>query len=138
MSIDIQLRVVGRALRAIYTNRGTHAVALTFWWNRRMRVARADGTEIAAGKGPVLPCGVGEDWQVLQPGESYERDEPLQCTQPAGTAKDVGWSFDLPRGTYRVTLVYESPPPHGFTQSEPHPDQYRGRIESNDVLLVVA
>jgi hypothetical protein len=125
------------ALRATYTNVGQTPLALTFWWNRRARVTDAQGRVVAPGPGPVLPCGVGEEWVVLEPGQKHERDEPLACTQPAGRAEAIGWTHALAPGTYRVTLVFESPPPHGFSQAAPHERAFRGRVESNEVTVVV-
>jgi hypothetical protein len=98
---------------------------------RRCRPARR------AGPGPVLPCGVAEDLEVVAPGASFERVESLGCTQPAGRSERIGWSYDLAPGTYRVTLIYEAPPAHGFTQHAPDPSEFRGRLESNEVALAI-
>ena len=125
-------------LRARYHNAGTEPLALTFWWNRVMQVRDADGRLVSPGPGPVLPCGAMETWEVLAPGESVDRDEPLLCTQPAGLAAPVGWAYALGPGRWRVVLVYESPAPHGFSQSPPHPLAFKGRVESNEVTLTVA
>jgi hypothetical protein len=86
----------------------------------------------------VLPCGVAEDWLVLAPGESHERAEPLGCTQPAGRSERIGWSYALAPGRYGVALVYESPPAHGFMQSAPRADSFRGRVVSNEVAVDVS
>ena len=125
-------------LRAVFTNTSDRALALTFWWTRRLRVVDAQGREVAPGPGPVLPCGVAEDWTVLAPGERHEHNEPLACTQPAGRSEPIGWSYALAPGTYRVRLFHEAPPAHGFTQSAPHPDAFRGRVESDEVTITVA
>lgn len=138
MTLAIELWDAGDgALRARYACTGDAPIALTFWWNRRLVVRAADGTVVAPGPGPTLPCGVAEDWQLLAPGETCERDEPLACTQPAGRPEAIGWSYALSPGTYQVTLVYERPPAHGFTQAEPHPRGFTGRVESNPATLVI-
>lgn len=139
MPLELELLDAGDgALRSRYTCRGDAPIALTFWWTRTLVVRDADGRVIAPGPGPTLPCGVGEAWQVLAPGETFERDEPLACTQPAGRPEPIGWSYELPAGTYEITLVHESPPPHGFTQADPHPHGFAGRVQSNAVTLVVS
>lgn len=137
--LHLELRVDPQAPHqfiSTYTNRGVEPVALTFWWNRRLRVVGAQGV-IEPGKGPVLPCGAGEDWRVLAPGERHDEVQTLACTQPAGRPEPIGWSYALAPGTYRVTLVFEAPPAHGFSQAEPHPHAFTGRVESNEVELVV-
>jgi hypothetical protein len=125
------------ALRGTYTNAGQRPLALTFWWNRRLRVTDAQGRVIAPGSGPVLPCGVGEEWTVLEPGQEHERDEPLACTQPAGRRESIGWAYALAPGSYRVTLVFEAPPSHGFSQAASDARAFHGRVESNEVTVVV-
>jgi hypothetical protein len=102
-----------------------------------MRVVDARGAIVAPSPGAVLPCGAMEDWTELAPGAHVEREEPLECTQPAGGPANVGWSYALAPGTYSVTLVFESPMAHGFTQSEPNPRAFRGRVESNAAQIVV-
>lgn len=128
-------RVKDLALSAIYTNRSRAPLALTFWWNRTMRVLDDQGRLVTPGPGPVLPCGVAEGWQVLMPGRSYQRSEPLQCTQPAGRSESIGWSYKLTPGTWRITLVYEAPPAHGFSQSEDNEYAFRGRVESPEIVV---
>lgn len=133
MTLSLSLRSAGGRLVSTFTNTGAAPVALTFWWNRRLVVRGAQ-----PGPGPVLPCGAAEDWTVLQPGQAHEREEPFACTQPAGRAEPIGWSYALGPGTWRVRLVYEALPAHGFTQSEPHPQAFTGRLESNELEWVVA
>lgn len=123
------------ALSAIYTNTGRTPLALAFWWNRSMRIVDAAGTLIAPGPGPVLPCGVAEHWQILMPGHRHQRSEPLACTQPAGRAAAIGWSYRLSPGTYGITLVFEAPPAHGFSQSEPNDHAFVGRVESQELVV---
>lgn len=143
--LAIELRTDGRrfhageslALRGTYTNVGQRPLALTFWWNRRLRVTDASGGVVAPGPGPTLPCGAGEEWELLEPGQRHERDEPLGCTQPAGRPEAIGWSYALAPGTYRVALIFEAPPPHGFSQAEAHERAFRGRVESAEVTIVV-
>lgn len=103
-----------------------------------MRVVDSSGAELKPGSGPVLPCGVPEDWTELAPGASFEREEPLACTQPAGRTENIGWSYDLPAGTFRVTLLFEAPPAHGFSQSPPNANAFSGKLESNSVDWVSA
>jgi hypothetical protein len=117
---------------------GTEPLALAFWWNRRMKVVDASGNVVAPGKGSELPCGAMEDWTVLRPGERHERVEALACTQPAGQTADIGWSYDLAPGTYRVQLEFEAPARHGFSQSEPNPAAFTGRVVSNEVTVTVS
>jgi hypothetical protein len=124
-------------LRARYINEGPAPLALTFWWNTTLRVRDASGAEVQPGSGPELPCGVGEDWLVLAPGERVERAEHLMCTQPAGVSAVVGWRYALPAGSWRVTLRHQAPPAHGFTQAPPHAAAFVGTAESNEVTLVV-
>lgn len=112
-----------------YRNSGSEPLALTFWWNRRMRVTDTEGRVVAPGPGPVLPCGAGEMATTLAPGELLERAEPLGCTQPAGRTESIGWSHALPAGRYRGVLEFACPPEHGFSQcDEP---VWQGRAESN-------
>ena len=125
------------ALSAIYSNTGRTPIALAFWWNRSMRIVDAAGETLVPGPGPVLPCGVAESWQIVMPGRSLQRSEPLSCTQPAGQAARVGWSYMLAPGTYGITLVFEAPPAHGFSQSEPNDHAFRGRVESNQLTIEV-
>lgn len=125
------------AFTGVYTNRGSKPLALTFWWNRNMRVVDAGGRVVAPGPGPVLPCGVGEEWVLLDPGASIERVEPMGCTQPAGRSERIGWSYELAPGTYRVALVFEAPPGHGFSQSSPNEHAFKGRVESNEISFQV-
>lgn len=135
--MKLSLRVEGERLISAWTNDGSAPVALAFWWNRRLVVADQHGAVVAPGPGPVLPCGVAEEWTVVEPGASFERDESLACTQPAGRTEAIGWSYDLATGTWKVSLVWESPPAHGFSQSEPHPHAWRGKLQSNTVDLHV-
>jgi hypothetical protein len=128
-------RVKDLALSAIYTNTSRQPLALAFWWNRTMRVVDAAGRVIAPGPGPVLPCGVAEHWQVLMPGHRHQRSEPLSCTQPAGQAASIGWAYKLAPGTYGITLVFEAPPAHGFSQSEASAYAFRGRVESRELVI---
>ncbi len=138
MSLSLSLQLDGERLRSTFHNAGAEPVALTFWWNRRLVVRDVNGHLVKPGPGPVLPCGAAEDWTVLEPGASHEREEPLACTQPAGHTEDIGWSYEaLAAGEYRVSLVYEAPPTHGFTQSQADPRAFVGRLESNEVVLRV-
>jgi hypothetical protein len=138
--LNLELRIDPAAplqFISTYTNQGTAPLALTFWWNRRLRVVDTTGVVIEPAKGPVLPCGVAEDWRVLAPGERHDEVQTLGCTQPAGRSEPIGWAYALAPGTYQVTLVFESPPAHGFSQAAPHPHAFAGRVESNEVELVV-
>ena len=128
-------RVKDLALSAIYTNISRAPLALTFWWNRSMRIVDGSGQLVTPGPGPVLPCGVAEGWQIVMPGRSTQRPEPLSCTQPAGQSAAIGWSYALSPGTYRITLVFEAPPAHGFSQSESNDHAFRGRVESQELTV---
>jgi hypothetical protein len=136
--VKLSLRLDADRLISTWTNDGTTPVALAFWWNRRLVVADQHGALVQPGPGPVLPCGVMEDWTELAPGASFERDESLACTQPAGRSEAIGWSYELKPGTWKVSLRFEAPPAHGFSQSAPHPHAFTGKLESNSVELVVA
>lgn len=135
--VQLTLRAVGEELTATFTNDSAAPAALAFWWNRRMRVVDATGKVIPPGPGPVLPCGVAEDLEIVEPGASCDHAEPLGCTQPAGGPDGVGWSYDLAPGRYRVTVIYQWPPPHGFTQHQADPREFRGKLESNEVEITV-
>jgi hypothetical protein len=124
-------------LTATYHNTGAAPLALAFWWQRSVRVRDAGGRVVAPGPGPVLPCGVAEALTIVGPGERHERAEPLACTQPAGASNRVGWAYALAPGEYGVVLVFESPPAHGFTQHAADPREFRGRVESGEVRVVV-
>ena len=119
----------------VYLNTGPTPYALTFWWNRRMRVLDSTGKEVAPGPGPVLPSGVQEGLTRLEPGRTFERTEALGCIQPAGRAEAIGWSYTLPPGTYRAVLLFASPPKHGYFDSTP--EAWRGEVESNAVEFTV-
>jgi hypothetical protein len=124
-------------LRARYTNDGAAPIALSFWWNREMRVLDSNGVVVVPLRGAVLPCGMAEDLEIVEPGASFERDEPFGCTQPAGRTETIGWSYQLAPGTYSIGLVFESPPAHGFVQHAPDPREFRGRVESNPVTVTI-
>ena len=128
-------RVKDLTLSAIYANVSRQPLGLAFWWNRSMRVTDANGAIVPAGPGPVLPCGVSERWLVLMPGGRHQRSEPLSCTQPAGKTQTIGWSYNLTPGTWTITLVFEAPPAHGFSQSEDNEYAFAGRVESNPVVV---
>lgn len=140
-SLAIELVSKGRCsvkeltLSAIYTNTTPKPLALAFWWNRSMRIVDAQGRLVTPGPGPVLPCGIVERWQILMPGHSYQRSEPLSCTQPAGKSAAIGWSYKLSPGTYGITLVFEAPPAHGFSQSEASEYAFVGRVESREHVV---
>lgn len=121
-------------LKAKYTNIGAEPISLTFWWNRRMRIVDSNGATLAPGSGPVLPCGIREELTVLKPGESFERDEFVGCTQPAGESRAIGWSYALAAGIWKVTLLFEFPPAHGRIENE-DVRSWRGIVESNTVTF---
>lgn len=122
-------------LSAIYTNTTNQPLALAFWWNRSMRIIDGNGQIVVPGPGTVLPCGVSERWQIVMPGHKVQRAEPLSCTQPAGRPPNIGWAYKLAPGRYRITLVFEAPAAHGFSQSEPNDHAFRGRVESREVAV---
>lgn len=78
-----------------------------------------------------------EELEVIAPGATFERFEPFGCTQPAGRSERIGWSYALAPGSYAISLVFESPPAHGFIQHAPDPREFRGRVESNPVTLTI-
>jgi hypothetical protein len=129
-------------LRSTFENVGKTPLALTFWWNRNMRVTDARGNIVPPDPGPERPCGVGEDPTVLEPGKSLSRVEPLACTQPSGAKDKIGWSYKLKPGTYKIALVFEAPPAHGFGAG-PHDGndaanpKWKGKVISNEVTVVI-
>jgi hypothetical protein len=123
------------ALSAIYTNTSPRPLALAFQWNRSMRIVDAQGVVVPPGPGPVLRGGGVEHWQIVMPGHRCQRPEPLSCPQPAGVAGPIGWSYKLSRGVYGITLVFEAPPAHGFSQSETSEYAFVGRVESRQLLV---
>lgn len=126
-------------LRVRYTNQGDAPLALAFWWTRTLRVVDDSGRVIAPAAGPERPCGAGEEWTVLAPGESFEREEPLACTQPFGRSEAIGWSYaQLDAGLYTVTLTMRAPPAHGFSQSTPDARAFVGVAESNAAAVKIA
>ena len=64
-------------LRARYTNDGAAPIAMAFWWNRWMRVVDAAGDLVVPGRGPVLPCGVNEELEVIEPGAEVDHQVSL-------------------------------------------------------------
>jgi hypothetical protein len=125
-------------LIARYVNTGDKPLALAFWWHRTMRVRDAADRVITPEPGPVLPCGVAEHLEILAPSAAFERPEPLACTQPAGQAARIGWSYTLAPGRYRIVLVFEAPPLHGFTQHAADPREFRGKVSSNELSITIA
>jgi hypothetical protein len=128
-SADVQLT-------GVFENVGPRPLAMTFWWNRSMRITDAAGKTLVPGAGPVLPCGAAETPHLLAPGARHERTEPLGCTQCAGLSRAVGWSYTLPAGRYRIVLIYENPAPHGHWPNRV-PDAWRGRVESEPVEITI-
>lgn len=124
-------------LRARYTNDAVAPITLSFWWNRAMRVTDSNGVMVVPSSGSVLPCGMAETLELVEPDASFERDEAFGCTQPAGRSEKIGWSYKLAPGTYTIALVFESPPAHGFVQHAPDPREFRGRVESNPVTVTI-
>jgi hypothetical protein len=75
--------------------------------------------------------------EVIAAGATFERHESVGCTQPAGRSEKIGSSYALAPGTYSITLMFESPPAHGFTQHTADPREFRGRVESNPVTVTI-
>ena len=82
MALRIELVRDGDGVAADYINDGAVPLALTFWWNRSMRVVDAAGDVVKPGAGPVLPCGVAEDWQLLAVAW-FRRQGTARASQPA-------------------------------------------------------
>ncbi len=124
-------------MTANYENTGEAPLALAFWWHRTMRVRDANNRVIEPRPGPVLPCGAAEMLEILAPKARLERVEPLACTQPAGQRTRIGWSYPLVPGDYRIALIFEAPPAHGFRQHAADPREFVGRVESNEVAITI-
>ncbi len=129
-------------LRSTFENIGKVPLWLTFWWNRHLRITDLQGKLVAPAKGPELPSGLAEKPALLGPGEKLSRGEPLACTQPLGAKEQVGWSYKLKPGTYRIALIFEAPPPHGYHPAPSEPDQparvwWKGRLISNEVTVTI-
>jgi len=124
-------------LTSVFENVGDKAFTMTFWWTRSIRVIDKAGDEVRPGPGPSLPCGIPEEPTTLAPGQSMERREVFGCTQPAGLDKKVGWDYDrLPPGRYRLTLVIENPPRHGYDVHSGG-DAWEGKLETEPVDIVI-
>ena len=69
-------------------------------------------------------------------GSPYRDDE--QPLLRARYTNDSAAPIKLAPGRYTITLVFESPPAHGFVQHAPDPREFRGRVESNAVPVTIA
>jgi hypothetical protein len=124
-------------LTGIFENVGDKPFTLAFWWIRFIRVVDKNGKVVRPGPGPALPCGIAEDPTTLAPGDRFERREGLACTQPAGLNKKVGWDYDhLPPGKYRVSLIMQNPPAHGY---DVHSDgeAWKGKLETEPIEIEI-
>jgi len=129
-------------LRSTFENDGKVPLLLTFWWNRHLRITDSQGKVVVPEKGPELPCGLAEKPALLGPGETLSRAEPLACTQPLGAKEQVGWSYKLEPGTYRIALVFEAPPSHGYNPAPSEPAKpprtwWKGKVTSNEVTVII-
>ena len=128
-------------LRSTFENIRKVPLLLTFWWNRHLRITDSQGKLVAPEKGPELPCGIPEKPALLGPGKTLSRGEPLACTQPLGAKEQVGWSYKLKPGTYRIALIFEAPPAHGYNPAPSEPDKparaWKGRVISNEVTVTI-
>jgi len=123
-------------LDSVFENVGEKEISLTFWWDRKLIVRDLEGNAIAPGKGPELPCGIPEIPEVLLPGKTVSRQEPLACTQPSGVSQSIGWSYDLGPGTYKIALILESPPAHGYGVNRAK-NAWNGKVISNEVIIAI-
>ncbi len=124
------------SLIATFENVGNKPFSLTFWWNRFIKVQDSDGNKVTPIGGPVLPCGVKEETETLEPGQTFERNEGLACTQPAGSKPLIGWAYKLKPGKYKVKLIFKNPPSHGHAPNEA-PDAWEGKTKSNTVEMII-
>ena len=124
-------------LTSTFENVGKEEFSLTFWWNRRLRIVDAQGGIVPPAKGPELPCGVAETPTFLAPGKMKSRAEPLACTQPQGAPQAVGWSYKLKPGTYKIALLFEAPPTHGY-DGDKSEKAWKGKVVSNEVTITIA
>lgn len=124
-------------LTSTFENVGKEEFSLTFWWNRRLRIVDAQGHIVPPAKGPELPCGLAETPTSLAPGKMTSRTEPLGCTQPQGAPQAVGWSYKLKPGKYKIALLFEDPPTHGYGV-EKSEKAWKGKVVSNEVTITIA
>ena len=129
-------------LRSTFENVGNSTFSLTFWWNRHLRITDSQGQIVPPEKGPKLPTGMAERPTELAPGKTFSRAEPLACTQPSGAKEEIGWSYKLKPGTYRIALLFEVPPSHGDSsaprvRNEPPRTWWTGKVISNEVTVVI-
>lgn len=125
-------------LESIFENVGDKRINLTFWWNRFIEIQNAEtGEVIAPGPGPVRPCGMGEDITSIDPQKSFDREEYIGCTQPAGQTQNIGWSYDLKSGRYNAKLIFEYPPSrHNYGGRQG--GLWQGKVVSNSVSFSIS
>ncbi len=123
-------------LNSTFENLGKAEMSLTFWWNRRLRITDSQGKVVVPDKGRELPCGKGESPALLAPGKTISRSEPLVCTQPKGVEQSIGWKYKLKPGTYKIALVFEAPPTHGYSINSAD-NAWKGKVVSNEVTITI-
>ncbi len=119
-----------------FENIGEKSFSLMFWWNRRILIIDSKGKIVPPKEGPQLPCGATEYPTEIQPGKTVSRKEPLKCTQPIGAKEDIGWSYQLKPGTYKISLIYQSPSPYSYGRIVPQ-DAWKGKVTSNAVEVTI-
>ncbi len=124
-------------LTSTFENVGQAEMSLTFWWNCRLKIVDAQGNIVQPAKGRELPCGRGETPTSLAPGKTKSRAQPLGCTQPQGAPQSVGWSYKLKPGTYKIALLFEAPPTHGYDVDKSE-KAWKGKVVSNEVTITIA
>jgi hypothetical protein len=101
---------------------GNLFICLRHWWVDRLLVVDTERNAVVQPlMGPRLPCGGGEQVKLLWPGAECSEEKPFSCTQPAMQDTLVGWDLNgacEPGREYRIYLVHESPPSHGYGEGD--------------------
>jgi hypothetical protein len=123
-------------LNSTFKNVGKKPFSIKFWWTRSMQITELSGNIIKPGPGPKRPTGFAENETILKPGATVQQSQYAACTQPAGSKKPIGWSYQLKPGTYRISMIIDSAPAHGLITNN-RGDAWGGKLVSNEVVVVI-